>query len=217
MAKQNQQSYNLIIIGARGWGREVLWAARQKEIDGEFTIKGFLDDDSHALDGLVGDFPPILSSVEDYEVQPNDIFFCALGDPASRKKYADIIEAKGGYFVTYISPKATVSPNTTIAEGCFIDEYVSISDNTHIGKHCVIQRLATIGHDTKIGNHCTIGAYTFCGGASTIGDGSTLHVRSTIIRNVNIGENSVVGAGSVVIKSTKPDSHVFGVPAKNIL
>ena len=57
---------HLVIIGARGAGREVyLLATQMKEYGNEFDIKGFLDDKSNALDGLDG-YPPILSSVEKY-------------------------------------------------------------------------------------------------------------------------------------------------------
>lgn len=206
----------LIIIGARGWGREVSWAVESNRRYHRLKIKGFLDDDIHALDGLNGKFPPILSSVEDYEVCSGDLFFCALGDTEARKHYAEIIERKGGKFVSIIHPKASVSPNAVIGEGSFIDEYVSISDNVRLGKHTLVQRLATVGHDTKIGDYVTLGAYTFCGGNSTIGDCSTLHVRTTLLRNVNVGSNAVVGAGSVVIKKVKDGDHVFGNPAKRI-
>lgn len=207
---------NLVIIGARGWGREVLWAARSLESDGVIRIKGFLDDNPHALDGLRGDFPPILGAVEDYQVKPDDIFFVALGDPMYRRKYAEIIERKGGKFGTYISPKATVSPNAIIGEGAYIDEYVNVSDNVVIGKHALVQRMSTLGHDMQLGDYVTLGAYTFCGGASMVGNNTSINVRSTILREVHVGSNALVGAGSVVIKSVKDGQHVFGNPAKQI-
>lgn len=207
---------HLVIIGARGWGREVYWSLSSNVSRIRISIKGFLDDDIHALDGLNGKFPPILSSVEDYQICPGDIFFCALGDPAARKKYADIIKGKGGKFYTFIHPRASISPNATIGEGSFIDEYVTVSDNVNIGKHVIVQRLSTLGHDVTVGDNVTIGAYVFCGGNSKIGDGSTLHVRSTLLRKVNVGMNAVVGAGSVVIRHVADDAHIFGNPAKKI-
>ena len=42
----------LLIIGARGWGREVCDIAKACIAAGaEFLVKGFLDDKSDALDG----------------------------------------------------------------------------------------------------------------------------------------------------------------------
>lgn len=204
----------LLIVGARGWGREVLWAAQSLVSDGYITVKGFLDSDPTVLDGLRGDFPPILCAPEDYEVQPDDIFFIALGDSEQRRKYYEIIKAKGGEFGTYVSPKASVCPNARIGSGCFIDEYVSISDNVEVGDQTVVQRMATLGHDVKVGSFSTIGASAFFGGHAEVGDSTTVNVNATVLRNVKIGSNAVVGAGSVVIKGVNDGEHVFGNPAR---
>ena len=204
---------NLLIIGARGWGREVLWAFRFVP---DLNIKGFLDDNIHALDGLRGDFPPIVSSVEEYEIQPDDVFFCALGDPKFRGKYANMIECKGGHFISYVSPQAIISPNAIIGEGSFIGAFSVISDNVNIGKHAIVHGMSTLGHDVKIGDFVTIEAYCFFGGYAEVGDFSSIHVRSTILRHKKIGTCASVGAASVVIRNVKDDYHVFGNPAKRI-
>ena len=60
---------NLLIIGARGFGREVFDISTQtKEYNNDWIIKGFLDDKVDALEGF-NNYPSIISSVEDYEVQ----------------------------------------------------------------------------------------------------------------------------------------------------
>ena len=66
---------NLLIIGARGWGREVCWYFKNEPTDKDIRVKGFLDSDKHALDDYRGDFPPIISDVESYIIQPDDVFF----------------------------------------------------------------------------------------------------------------------------------------------
>ena len=63
---------HLIIIGARGAGRETfLTATKSFGYGHEFDIKGFLDGKTDALDGLPG-YPPILSSVESYQVEEGE-------------------------------------------------------------------------------------------------------------------------------------------------
>jgi hypothetical protein len=70
---------NLIIIGARGFGREIFdFAQHCLGYNSEFRIKGFLDDNSNVLNDFKN-FPAILSSVEDYEVEENDVFISGLG------------------------------------------------------------------------------------------------------------------------------------------
>lgn len=207
---------NLLIIGARGWGREVLFSFKYHPSRTDINIKGFLDDNTHALDGLKGEFPPIISSVEEYIVQPDDVFFCALGDPDARKKYVDMIECKGGRFVSYLSPQALINPNAIIGDGSYIAAHTYVSDNVVIGKHTVIHSLSTLGHDVKIGDFVSIEAYCFFGGYVEVGDLSTIHVRSTIIRHKKVGVHVSVGASSVVMRNVKDNLHVFGNPAKRI-
>lgn len=205
---------NLLIIGARGWGREVLFSFKNNVKD--INIKGFLDDNAHALDGLNGEYPPIISSVEDYQIQPDDVFFCALGNPVYRKKYAEMIEEKGGKFISFISPRAIVNPSATIGNGVYIGSNSFISDNVVIGNHAMIHSLCTLGHDVKIGNYVSIEAYSFFGGYSEVGDMSHIHVRSTIISHKKVGANASVGAASLVIRNVKDEKHVFGNPAKEL-
>ena len=63
---------NLVIIAAGGCGREVLqWAKDINEIEHRWNIKGFLDDNLEALEGLRCDVS-ILSTIDEYDVQPDD-------------------------------------------------------------------------------------------------------------------------------------------------
>lgn len=209
---------HLIIIGARGWGREIYAAVRNTKAyqEHEYDVKGFLDDKADALEGLKGDFPPILGSVESYEVQPDDVFFCAMGDPQWRKKYVKIIEEKGGPFISIVNPTARINPTATVGEGTYIGAYSIISDNVKIGRHTVFQCFNDIGHDVVIGDYVSIESYVFMGGGAQIGDFSMMHTKSSIIPHKRIGSNCVVGINSVVMKNVKDGLHVFGSPAVKI-
>ena len=208
----------LLIIGARGWGREVYHAIKSSNevLSGDLTIKGFLDSKSDALEGLRGEFPPIICSPEVYEPQPDDVFFVAMGDPKWRKHYAELIEAKGGYFYTYISPYAHVLENAEIGEGSFISRWCSISDNVTIGKHVVIHGFCTLGHDAIVKDYGTLLTETFIGGGSEVGECSQMSPKSMIIPHKRIGDNVMVGAGSVVMRNYGNNVHIFGNPAKKI-
>lgn len=207
---------NLIIIGARGFGREYYNGLKLREDYGKsFVIKGFLDDKHDALSAFEG-YAPILNSVEEYKIEPEDVFTCALGDPFYRKKYVDIIRKKGGTFFSIISSKSIIHPNAHIGEGVMISAFCSISANTKIGDFTTIQPFCNIGHDAQIGNFCALESYSFMGGFSEIGNNVTLHTRATILPHIKIGEGAVVGAGSVVLRNVKPGITVFGMPAKKV-
>ena len=209
---------HLLIIGARGWGREVYATfinSRMYE-QGDCKVKGFLDDNSHALDGLKGVWPPIVGSVEEYEIQPDDVFFCAMGDAHWRKHYAEIISSKGGRFINIIDRLAWISPSATIGEGIYIGPLTMISANVTIGNHAMIQAYTNIGHDVTIGNYASLESYVFMGGYSSIGELSTMHTKSSIIPHKSIGKGCVVGFGSVVMRHFKDGIHVFGNPATKL-
>lgn len=209
---------HLIIIGARQWGREVYAAAKNSVsyMKGEYDIKGFLDSNLYVLDGLRGDYPPIIGDAESYTVEPDDVFFCAMGEPHLRKHYTDIIENKGGDFATIINPTARINPTAVIGKGSYIGPYSIVSDNVDIGSHCVLQCFNDLGHDVKVGDYVSIESYVFLGGGATVGKMSMLHTKSSVIPHKSIGENCVVGINSVVIRNV-PDGHsVFGNPAKRI-
>lgn len=209
---------NLIIVGARGWGREVYAEAKSmSSYLKKFKIKGFLDSNFDALKDLKGDYPPIIGSPEDYEIQQGDIFFIAMGDSSFRKYYADIIERKGGRFMSIISDSAYVNETASIGEGSFVAGWTSISDNVILGKHVIVHVFSDLGHDVQVGDYSTIEAYSFLGGYAKMGSRSTMHVRSTLIRKKSIGNFVDVGSNSVVMRNVPDNTHVFGIPAKKIV
>lgn len=209
---------HLLIIGARGFGREIYRTFIHTEpyLSKQIDMKGFLDDKADALDGLDGDWPPIVGAVESYEVQENDVFFCAMGDPHWRKHYAEIIESKGGKFINIIHHTAQVSPIAKIGTGCTIGPFTTISPNVTIGNHVMIQAYDDFGHDSIIGDYASIESYVFLGGYAKVGELATMHTKSSIIPHKSIGKECVVGFGSVVMRNFKDGTHVFGNPATKI-
>jgi sugar O-acyltransferase (sialic acid O-acetyltransferase NeuD family) len=209
---------NLIIIGARGFGREVYNLAQQTlEHGSEWTVKGFLDNKHDALEAFEG-YPPVLSSVEEYVVQEGDVFICALGNPADKKHYVDVILAKGGIFTNIVHPTATINRiGTAIGTGVIIGPYTYISNNVTIENFVTIQTHVAVGHDVKVGSFCQINSFAFFGGFSKVGTGSTVNPGAIIVPKKTVGEHSVVGANSSVLGNVKNNTSVYGNPAKILL
>lgn len=208
---------NLIIIGARGFGREVYNLAT--ECDGygsDFSVKGFLDDKSDALNGYKG-YPGILGAVESYEIQDNDIFICALGDPKWKKHYVQLIRDRGGEFITLVHPTAYIARNTQIGKGCIICRNAFVSCDIQIGDFVSIQPFSDLGHDAQVGDYCHLNTYSFLGGYAQLGELVTMHTGSKLLPHKKICSDVIVGAGSVVIKNIKEEGiTVFGIPAKKL-
>jgi acetyltransferase-like isoleucine patch superfamily enzyme len=86
--------------------------------------------------------------------------------------------------------------------------------NSTVGDFAFIQDNAIIGHDVKIGKWVRIDCNVVCIAGVDVGDGACIHTGAIINHNVRIGSGASVGAGSFVIRSVKPDTTVYGNPAK---
>ena len=225
----------LIIIGAGGFGREVLtWARDNPASLSEWTITGFLDSRSHILDGFaktagaVTDAAPhsataqswynrdlpILGEPMSYVPDPEDVFVCALGDPHERRKYASPIIDKGGRFITLMHPKAEVSVFASIGRGSIIGPFTSISPDVRIGQFSVINSYTGLGHDAVLGDWCTIDGHCLIAGNARIGEAAQVHGGSVVTPRAEVGRAAVVGAGSVVIGKVPDGITVIGNPAR---
>jgi sugar O-acyltransferase (sialic acid O-acetyltransferase NeuD family) len=204
---------NLIIIGARGYGREVYNLALQCDgYNKDYLIKGFLDDKSDALVGF-DNYPEIISNVENYEIQDGDVFTCALGSVKWKKHYAEIIMSQGGTFINLIHPTTIFNSNVKVGNGLIVFMYSNISNDSNIDDFVTIQGFVGIGHDSRIGKWSHINAYSFMGGFAILEEEVCLNTRATILPNVIVHKGAIVGAASLVIKNVKANTTVFGLPA----
>ena len=207
---------HLLIVGARGWGREVYDIARACIQAGEqLEVKGFLDDKADALESY-NNYPPIIGPVESYKVQKDDVFVCALGDVNYKKVYIKKVLNKGGDFISLIHPTSIIGNNAKIGVGCIIGAYANISCDTIVGNYVTFSVKAGMGHDSTIGDYTHVGGLTNISGFVSIGKEVTIHPCSNIIPHRVIGDNSIVGTGSVVIRNVKAGTTVFGNPAKRL-
>lgn len=206
----------LIIIGARGFGREVYTLAQQSVGYGvNFIVKGFLDDNANALDNF-SNYPKILSSVEDYQIKNTDVFICALGSIKWSVFYVSQILSKGGEFINLIHKEAALQQNVKLGIGVLISKGSIISNDVSIGNFTHIMSYCILGHDVKVDEYSRLGDYVFLGGFTKVEDQVFIAVRATVLDRLIIGSGAVVGAGSVVLRNVKPNSTVFGNPAKKL-
>lgn len=181
----------------------------------EFVVKGYLDDKSDALVDKKG-YPPIIDSVENYELQQDDVFVCAMGDVRWKKFYVEKVLKKGGEFVSLIHKNAEIERNTKIGKGCIISSNVSISCDVEVGDFVTFQACSSVGHDVRIGDYSHLGCRSFMGGYAQLGSLVTLQTNAIVLPHIKVGNESTVGAGAVAIRKVKDGETVFGNPARRL-
>lgn len=198
----------LVIIGASAMGREVCAYAWDLGI----TVKGFIDSRLDVLDSYDG-YPPILSSSEDYRIEADDSFVCAVGDPAQRHCYVKRTLEMGGTFLSLIHPTAYVGKNVAIGSGCIIAPNATLTADIQIGNHVIVNVNASISHDCVVGDYATLSPGCHVAGWCNLGKETFLGTHSALIPHITTGDGVFVAAGAVVTKSIG-SGRVMGVPAR---
>lgn len=207
---------NLIIIGAGGMGRTLYSNAMESVGYGEwFTVKGFIDDNQHALDGF-HNYPPIIGSIKEYLPENEDVFVSSIGGTSRRACMEEIIR-RGGEFIELIHRTARIYTNARLGKGNFIGAYSVVGNDAEVGDYNMIQSYTVIGHDVKIGSWNRIDTHVTCVGGVVIENEVNIHTSAVISHNVKIESGAHIGACSFVIRKVKAGTTVFGNPAKTLL
>lgn len=208
---------DLIIIGAGGYGREVLqWCKDINSVEKKWNIKGFLDDNAGSLDGIECDIS-VIGCVKDYYPSKGEEFVVAVAEPIIKENIVHLFKERGASFASVIHPEAKIGSFNELGEGIVLYPGCRIMVNTKIGDFVTILDASTIGHDAVVGAYSTI-----CGGCGINGHvelGSRVFVGShaSIVPGRKVGDDAYIGGGSVVVSNIKPGVRVFGNPAKKIM
>ena len=205
---------NLVIIAAGGCGREVLqWAKDVNRIEKRWNIKGFIDDNLQALTEVKCDVE-ILSTVDKYEIQPNDEFLCCIGNSMVRQLVVEKLKSRGAVFTTLVHPSAVIAETCTLGEGVIIYPYALISDNALIGDQTIINMYSSVAHDSQLGEYCTISAHCDITGMCKLGKKVFMGTTANMVPSSKIGDDVYICAGSTVMGRVRTGNKVMGNPAK---
>lgn len=201
---------HLLIVNAGGFGRTVMSLARSDSACGpKWQIKGYLDGRLE-LDSPAG---RIVGDPFTYVPVEGDIFLCAVGDPAERRKYAAPLLARGAHFINLL-PQVNFAERVSFGAGCIFEHRAAVGPDSVLGDFVTILSTSILGHDVTVGSYVQIGSFVFVGGGAYIGNNVVVHPHATILPGVRIGDGAVIGAGSVVLRDVAPGVTMFGNPAK---
>jgi sugar O-acyltransferase (sialic acid O-acetyltransferase NeuD family) len=206
----------LIIIGAGGFGREVLSWARQNPACGtEWELAGFLDDDPEALAGSECDLG-IISRIGDYNPDHDDLFVCAIGLQSTKRRICGSILERGGVFFSLVHPTAILGDNVSLGRGVILCPHVVLTADISIGDFVSLNLYATVGHDAVIADWCHVSSHCDITAGAVLDEGVFLGSHAVILPGTRVGAGAVVGAGSVVLRRVPDGATVFGSPARRV-
>ena len=207
--------YNIIIVGAGGFSRDIYyWANDTFSID-DYIIKGFLSYNQKELDGhntKVG----IIGNDDNYKIEKNDRFIIAIGDIDIRKRAINRLKKRGAKFISLIHPTALIIPIAKIGEGVVICPYCLVGDNVQLDDFVMMNIYSSCGHDVQVGKYCTLSPYVALNGFVKLENEVFVGTHATVIPYKKVGFQAKISANSVVMRNVSSKCMVFGVPGKNI-
>jgi bifunctional UDP-N-acetylglucosamine pyrophosphorylase/glucosamine-1-phosphate N-acetyltransferase len=110
-----------------------------------------------------------------------------------------------------IGPFARLRPETVLAEGAHIGNFVEVK-KSFIGTQSKVNHLSYIG-DAEVGSKVNIGAGTITCNydgvnkyKTIIGDGAFIGSDTQLVAPVSVGAGATIGAGSTITQDTPPDA-----------
>jgi sugar O-acyltransferase (sialic acid O-acetyltransferase NeuD family) len=209
----------LVIIGAGGFGREVLDVIEAINLDSPsnetppFEVIGFLADstpENHLLEPYgVKHIGPISHLAE----LPEDVrYVIGIGDPAFRRKVDEQFQARS--CPVLVHPSVTQGREVQLGPGTIVCSHVSLTNHIKMGRHVHVNINSTVGHDVTLGDYVTMSPLVAISGNVTAEAGAFFGTGCNVNPRLTVGEGAVVGTGAAVVRNVEAWTTVVGVPAK---
>ncbi|WP_228255021.1 NeuD/PglB/VioB family sugar acetyltransferase [Ornithinimicrobium avium] len=209
------------MVGAGGFGREVVTLLRRLALDDRVWACGEVVDDApspanvHRLRRLG---PMILGRVSDLLDRDGPLsVVVAVGDPDGRRQLVDRLSQNARTDVSFpilVHPDTTIGADVRLGEGTVVAPGVRLSASIDVSRHVHVDQNATVGHDVVLDDFVRLNPAACLSGDVRVGAGALIGANATVLQGLTIGSGAVVGAGAVVTRNVEPGRTVAGVPAR---
>jgi sugar O-acyltransferase (sialic acid O-acetyltransferase NeuD family) len=211
----------VVIIGAGGFGREVLdiidavndGAGGSNEERFEFL--GFLDDGEPNRELLEARSVKHLGDVRVLEDLPVDVgYLIGIGSGGVRRRLDVYGGGLGHPSPTIVHPSVTMGFDVQLGPGTVVCSHVSLTNHIRIGRHAHLNLNSTVGHDAVLGDYVTVSPLVAISGETVIEDETLLGTGATINQRITIGAGAVLGSGAAAVKDIEAGVVAVGIPAR---
>ena len=208
---------NIVIVGAGGFGREVLWLLERINAEApSWNIIGFVDDTMAV--GTMVDEHPVISDILTLagSAQTTNVVV-AVGASCGRKKVCEVLSKNiNMVFPNIVDPSVLMSERVTLGHGNIMCAASVLTVDIVFGDFNVISVDCTVGHDAVFESYVTLYPSVNISGNTVLESCVEIGTGSQIIQKKRIGHDVIVGAGAVVVKDLPKGCTAVGVPAKPI-
>ena len=203
----------LVIIGAGGFGREVLDVVEaHNALDGRWDFLGFVDDgspDMGLLDRRAAKLLGPVAVMADIDAR----YVIGIGSGAARRSIDEKMTALGRTPATLVHPAATLGSDVELGPGCIVCAQAGITTHVRLGRHADVHVGSAVGHDTVLEPYASVFPGASVGGNVLLESGATVGTGAAIIQGLVVGRDATVGAGAAVVRDVPAGATVVGVPA----
>ncbi len=159
--------FDVVIIGAGGFGREIRELLFDCLDPTQYQFKGYLGKDL----GIAED-PKIARQVLGdplvYHPGDDDRFVLAIGNMGARRRTVESLVARGAQFVNLIHPTALVADSARLGQGIVLYPYSVVSNEAVLNDFVKMNYYASAGHNAEFGKYCLLAPYATVNGYSIL-------------------------------------------------
>jgi sugar O-acyltransferase (sialic acid O-acetyltransferase NeuD family) len=209
----------LVVVGAGGFGREVLDVVEAINAAGTapaFELVGVVADGESDLELLTDYGVPFLGPVDRMAALAGDVrYVIGIGVGPARRRIDQWATELGRSPATLVHPAAVVGRHrVSLGPGSVLCAGSAVTTNVRLGRHVHLNLGVTVGHDAVLGDYVTANPNASISGRTVLEDEVTLGTGAVVIERRRIGARTVVGAGAAVVRDLEADVIAVGVPAR---
>jgi sugar O-acyltransferase (sialic acid O-acetyltransferase NeuD family) len=180
--------------------------------DSDYEVVGFsVEREYLQRDELFGrPVVPFEEVTESFSPAEHDVYAAVVYGRLNRTRtrLADAAKERGYRLASYVSSKAFVWRNVSLAEHCFVFEHNVIQPFVTIGRNVVLWSGNHIGHHSRIGDNCFVSSHVVVSGFVDVGRNCFFGVNSTFANNLTIGDDVWVAPNAVITHDVEPGAFI---------